>query len=156
MGEKSKAISHLEKALWLFPRLVHMPRVTLLKETSSCFASRTLKNITYYQISDRHTPDWYARYGYLTYYIGDKKDAESLLKKAIEDQPNFSTPWLLLGKLNELKGQGQEAACCFKKYTLLNKGAFANFTKDVVVAEQNISEEEILFSLYAIKFRSWY
>lgn len=155
-GMLSKGFSHLENALLLLPNLIHKPKVKQVKNTMPHIFSKILENIISQQKKDNQSANWYARCGYLAYYIGDDKISETLLRQSVDEQPSFITPYYLLGKLCEKKKQKNEAANYFRKYNLLMNGAFSNNNGEVKPIETSIPEQKILLQRYSMKFQNWY
>lgn len=154
-GKKAAAAITLSKALWLKPRLLHTNEMKELFATDSIMKNNITNRLTPQLAEQENTPDAYARYGYLTYYLEKKEKAYSFLKKALDKQPNLSTPWLLIGNIYKETGNEKEAELCFKKYNLLINGAFSN-QKYKPQKEQVYAEYKLLFEEYAKKFPNWY
>ena len=75
--------------------------------------------------------------------LGEKEKAKVLLQQAVDDLPNLSTPWLLLGEE--------------RKYRLLLLGAFRKnlFTVDLP-EEPDMTAGWLLSLFYGMKFMDWY
>lgn len=154
-GKKEEAAIALSKALWLKPRLLQTNEMKDLFATDSLMKNNVINRLTPQLAEQEKAPDAYARYGYLTYYLIKKEKAYFFLKKALDKQPNLSTPWLLIGNIYKDKGKEKEAKQCFKKYNLLTNGAFSN-QKYKSQKEQVYSAYKLLFEEYAKKFPNWY
>lgn len=114
-GQKEDAAITLSKALWLKPRLLQTKEIKKLFATDSIMKYNVTNRLTSQLAEQENTPDAYARYGYLAYYLEQKDKAYLFLKKALDKQPNLSTPWLLIGNIYKEKGKEKEAKQCFKK-----------------------------------------
>lgn len=155
-GKKTESIPLLSKALWLSPRLLHSSYINNLFSKDSIFKKKVIENVTLQVAEKENTPNAYARYGYFAYYTNQKQRASTALQKAVALQPGLFTPWMLLGYLHEEEGNGEEAEVCFRRYNLLSKGAFKNDNRALHKMKRNSSESKLLFSGYAMKFKSWY
>ena len=102
------------------------------------------------------TANAYARAGSLAYYLGKPDEAEDYLRKAVVEQPGYTVPWLLLGRICEAEGRTKEAASCYRKYNLRVKGAFSNSDKAMERESMELTERELLLKDYAVKFQNWY
>ena len=102
------------------------------------------------------TANAYARAGSLAYYLGRSDEAEDYLRKAVAEQPGYTVPWLLLGRISEAEGREEEAASCYRKYNLRVKGAFSNSDKAMERESMELTEQEVLLKDYAVKFQNWY
>lgn len=155
-GKKTESIPFLSNALWLSPRLLHSSYINNLFSKDSLFRKEVIDNVTLQLAEKEDTPNAYARYGYFAYYTDQKQRAFTSLQKAVALQPGLFTPWMLLGNLHQEEGNGKEAEACFRKYNLLSKGAFSNDNRALHKMKRNSSEGKLLFSGYAMKFKSWY
>lgn len=154
-GKKAEATAILTKALWLKPKLLHTTQIRSLFANDSVFRKKIIKRLTIQLAQEENTPNAYARYGYLAYYTGNKREARNSLQKALDAQPGLATPWFLIGKLCEEEGKEDESKIYFRKYSLLTEGAFSN-NNLILPQEQKKSELKLLFEEYAKKFQNWY
>ena len=146
----------LRRALQLSPRLLHTERTRELLASDSLFQEQVTKGLASELIGKEQTANAYARAGSLAYYLGDAEEAERYLRKAVTEQPGYTVPWLLLGRIGEAKGRKEEAASCYRKYNLRVKGAFSNSDKAMERESTDFAERELLLKEYAVKFQNWY
>lgn len=155
-GKQQEAALTLAKVLWLYPRFLHTEQVKDVFFTDPIFREKVLANLTLELIKIENTPNAYARYGYISYYMGEKEEAKVFLNKALEFQPGFAVPWLLLGKLHKEVGKTKEAEVCYKKYNILMKGVYTNDKLPLEDEVQIYLDSKVVFERYAKKFLTWY
>lgn len=150
------ALPYLKEILLISPRLLNMQTIEKLKQVDIplyCDIIFWLKQ----QIKIKNdTAANMARMGYISFYIGDYDYSKEKLTEALSQQPNFSIPWLLLGKIKEKENKIEEAKLCFKKYNILMKGVFSLSSNDITNLDLFGKEQKYLEVDYASKFQDWY
>lgn len=154
--EQEEAALSLAKALCLYPRLLHTDQIKEVFCTDINFKEKVYTYLKSDLIRTENTPNAYARYGYLSYYINEKNKAKIFLEKTLELQPGFAVPWLLLGNLYHEDSKIKEAKACYKKYNLLIKGVYTNNELELEEETQTYPESKVLFERYSKKFSTWY
>ena len=150
------SIVNFRRALQLSPRLLHTERTRKMLASDSLFQEQVTKGLANELTGKEQTANAYARAGSLAYYLGKPDEAEGYLRKAVTEQPGYTVPWLLLGRISEAKGRKEEAASCYRKYNLRVKGAFSNSDKAMERESTDFAERELLLKEYAVKFQNWY
>ncbi len=142
-GQAQAALPHLVEAVRLTPRILTLPDIQELAETDTTQFRALRAALSHLQLSASATPSDRARLGYIAYWNGEKEKAKVLLQQAVDDLPNLSTPWLLLGEE--------------RKYRLLLLGAFRKnlFTVDLP-EEPDMTAGWLLSLFYGMKFMDWY
>lgn len=153
---KNQAACLLRRALQLSPRLLHTERMQAMLASDSLFQAQVTGGLASGLIETEQTANAYARAGSLVYYLGNPDEAEGYLRKAVAEQPGYTVPWLLLGRISEAEGREEEAASCYRKYNLRVKGAFSNSDKAMEKESMELTERELLLKDYAVKFQNWY
>ena len=152
----NETVCLLRRALQLSPRLLHTERMQAMLASDSLFQKQVTSGLASGLIETEQTANAYARAGSLAYYQGKPDEAEGYLRKAVADQPGYTVPWLLLGRICEAEGRTEEAASCYRKYNLRVKGAFSNSDKAMEKESMELTERELLLKDYAVKFQNWY
>ena len=150
------SIVNFHRALQLSPRLLHTERTRKMLASDSLFQEQVTKGLASELTGKEQTANAYARAGSLAYYLGDAEEAERYLRKAVAEQPGYTVPWLLLGRISEAEGRTEEAENCYRKYNLRVKGAFSNSDKAMERENTDFAERELLLKEYAVKFQNWY
>ena len=142
-GHLQTALPHLVEAVRLTPRVLTLPDIRELAQTDTTQFRALRTALSHLQLSASATPSDRARLGYIAYWNGEKEKAKVLLQQAVDDLPNLSTPWLLLGEE--------------RKYRLLLLGAFRKnlFTVDLP-EEPDMTAGWLLSLFYGMKFMDWY
>lgn len=153
---KNKAACLLRRALQLSPRLLHTERMQAILASDSLFKEQVTGELASGLVETEQTANAYARAGSLAYYLGNPDEAEGYLRKAVAEQPGYTVPWLLSGRISEAEGRREEAASCYRKYNLRVKGAFSNSDKAMERESMELTEQEVLLKDYAVKFQNWY
>ena len=142
-GHLQTALPHLVEAVRLTPRVLTLPDIRELAQTDTTQFRALRTALSHLQLSASATPSDRARLGYIAYWNGEKEKAKVLLQQAVDDLPNLSTPWLLLGEE--------------RKYRLLLLGAFRKNLFTVDLPEELAMTDELLLTLaYGVKFMDWY
>ncbi len=156
-GQQVEAKEHLKEAVLLSPRILGMEDVRMLEKTDSCFYHSFVGELLLHHPQDTDMPSDFARYGFITYFLGRTDEAEYWLSQAVAEMPNLSIPWCLLGKIRRERGENEEAERYFRKYKLLTLGAFSG-SKGLTDKALKLTflQEKDLFQSYGMKFREWY
>ena len=152
----NETVCLLRRALQLSPRLLHTERMLAILASDSLFKEQVTGGLASGLVEMEQTANAYARAGSLAYYLGRSDEAEDYLRKAVAEQPGYTVPWLLLGRISEAEGREEEAASCYRKYNLRVKGAFSNSDKAMERESMELTEQEVLLKDYAVKFQNWY
>lgn len=152
----NETVCLLRRALQLSPRLLHTERMLAILASDSLFKEQVTGGLASGLVEMEQTANAYARAGSLAYYLGKPDEAEDYLRKAVAEQPGYTVPWLLLGRISEAEGREEEAASCYRKYNLRVKGAFSNSDKAMEKESMELTERELLLKDYAVKFQNWY
>ena len=152
----NETVCLLRRALQLSPRLLHTERMQAMLASDSLFKEQVTGGLASGLVETEQTANAYARAGSLAYYLGRSDEAEDYLRKAVAEQPGYTVPWLLLGRISEAEGREEEAASCYRKYNLRVKGAFSNSDKAMEKESMELTERELLLKDYAVKFQNWY
>ncbi|WP_346709310.1 O-antigen ligase family protein [Phocaeicola salanitronis] len=152
----NETVCLLRRALQLSPRLLHTERMLAILASDSLFKEQVTGGLASGLVEMEQTANAYARAGSLAYYQGKPDEAEDYLRKAVAEQPGYTVPWLLLGRISEAEGREEEAASCYRKYNLRVKGAFSNSDKAMERESMELTEQEVLLKDYAVKFQNWY
>ena len=152
----NETVCLLRRALQLSPRLLHTERMQAMLASDSLFKEQVTGGLASGLVETEQTANAYARAGSLAYYLGKPDEAEDYLRKAVVEQPGYTVPWLLLGRICEAEGRTEEAASCYRKYNLRVKGAFSNSDKAMEKESMELTERELLLKDYAVKFQNWY
>ena len=152
----NETVCLLRRALQLSPRLLHTERMLAILASDSLFKEQVTGGLASGLVEMEQTANAYARAGSLAYYQGKPVEAEDYLRKAVAEQPGYTVPWLLLGRISEAEGRTEEAASCYRKYNLRVKGAFSNSDKAMERESMELTEQEVLLKDYAVKFQNWY
>ena len=152
----NETVCLLRRALQLSPRLLHTERMQAMLASDSLFQKQVTGGLASGLVETEQTANAYARAGSLAYYLGKPDEAEDYLRKAVAEQPGYTVPWLLLGRISEAEGRTEEAASCYRKYNLRVKGAFSNSDKAMEKESMELTERELLLKDYAVKFQNWY
>ena len=152
----NETVCLLRRALQLSPRLLHTERMQAMLASDSLFKEQVTGGLASGLVETEQTANAYARAGSLAYYLGKPDEAEDYLRKAVVEQPGYTVPWLLLGRICEAEGRTKEAASCYRKYNLRVKGAFSNSDKAMERESMELTERELLLKDYAVKFQNWY
>ena len=155
-GKREEAMDALEKAILITPRILLLEQTEQLKKTDSLFYRTLTKRLMHSPGDKKLTALEKARQGFILYHCGKQEQAAGLLKETVEELPNLSTPWLLLGKYKESIGNERGAEECRKKYQLLTYGAFQPKGHRVVEADLELTQETELWKNYSMKFHGWY
>lgn len=154
-GEKQEAATFLVEAIILNPRILLLEDINIIEKVDNIFYQVIRNRLLQRLFSQTEDAILTARYGFIAYQLGEEKKACSLLENAVISLPNLSTPWMLIGKLYENKGDIEKAKSCFQKYRLLTYGAFTYKTLSDTI-ELRAMKEEDLTAKYAMKFQIWY
>lgn len=155
-GRTEEAARYLNHAIVLSPGILNEKQVECLKQTNPVFyhslVAGLLKN---YPLSDEW-PTSYAHYGFIAYQIGEMEIAEKNLINALSALPNLSTPWFLLSKIYEVRGDKEKAESCARKAALLKNQAFQSASLIHRKQDEKEDIEKESFRKYAVKFSNWY
>lgn len=142
-GNKEAALQPLVTAIRYTPRLLTGKRIRDLQQNNPVFYRSLMQRLSALILSPTDSPTDYARLGYIARWCGNLPVSEDYLRKAVEDLPNLSTPWRLLGEDN--------------KYRLLFYGAFhKDLLSNELPEEKEISDDLLFKMAYQAKFRNWY
>lgn len=151
-----QAVAQIVEAVMIMPRLIGMDYVAAVMDSAPSLVDSLYSRL---RMVDTATalPDNLARCGYVAYSLGKRRIAKQYLSAALDRQPSYSTPWLLLAELYGELGDTAMAKSCHRKYCLLTKGVFADCGTGVLPQMQLETDEfELLYGEYTMKFRSWY
>lgn len=155
-GDTMQAVSQIVEAVMLMPRLIGVDYVASVMESNPSLVDSLHSRLRVVDVAAA-LPDDLARCGYVAYSLGKERMAEQYLSAALDRQPSYSTPWLLLAELHGELGDTAMVESCHRKYCLLTKGVFADCGTGVLPQMQvGTDESELLYGEYAMKFRSWY
>lgn len=142
-GLSKKSINSLTKAIFNAPRLLTSKQIEEWQNNDSVFYDDLKQEIYRYSTQCLESPSDWARYGYIMHWFGDYAPAEKALRKAVEDLPNLTTSWRLLGEE--------------KKYRLLEFGAFRKDAFSANIPEEPEMTDQLLLDIaYLTKFHEWY
>ena len=142
-GKKEEALQFLVNAIRYTPNLLTMQHIQVLKQTDLLFYNTLYQHLSVLKPVFKSSPADYARYGYIAWWCGNRTEASEYLRKAVNQQPNLSTPWRLLGDDD--------------KYRLLLFGAFQRgLLSAEPPKETKMTNELSLEMAYQAKFKNWY
>lgn len=153
LGNKEKAVSQLEQAIELMPRIMTIKEVRLFLDSDSAQFAEIRQWLAAKYMQKSNNPLCNARHGMIAYLCGDKAKAERNVDNAIKTLPNLPMPWLLKGLLSQERGNSADAKSCFKKYEWLTSGTANVKKKKYAIPELT---EESLGGTYALKHINWY
>lgn len=153
LGNKEKAVSQLEQAIELMPRIMTIKEVRQFLDSDSAQYVKIRLWLAAKYKRKSNNPLCNARHGMIAYLCGDKVQTERNVDNAIKILPNLPMPWLLKGVLLQGRGMTIEARSCFNKYEWLTNGTSNVINKKYAILELT---EESLGGTYALKHINWY
>jgi tetratricopeptide (TPR) repeat protein len=142
-GEKETALDPLVNAIRYTPRLLTGSRIRDFQQNDISFYNMLPQQRSALTPAPDDNPGDYARYGYIARWYDNKFVSDKYLWKAINEMPNFATPWYLLGDDN--------------KYRVLLYGAFHKDLLSIELPKEKEMSDELLFEeIYQTKFENWY
>lgn len=153
LGNKEKAVSQLEQAIELMPRIMTIKEVRQFLDSDSAQYVKIRLWLAAKYKRKSNNPLCNARHGMIAYLCGDKVQTERNVDNAIKILPNLPMPWLLKGVLLQGRGMTIEARSCFNKYEWLTNGTSNVINKKYAIPELT---EESLGGTYALKHINWY
>lgn len=152
----TEATAYLSNAIRLMPRILLLSEMQQFKEQSPAAYGRLVSDLLEESPVRESDPAGQARYGFIAYHCGQQEKAKAYLLQAVNEMPQLSTPWLLLGKIHKEEGDITAYEQCMQKYKLLTFGAFSTTGNLPTAYEQLTMNSTHLHQKYAHKFQSWY